>query len=68
VAIVEALLWLDRPLSAADLTEVIDNERYRVSSLSYHMSKLAEVDAIEMVGRRQGRGATEKFYFFPPAE
>lgn len=67
VAIVEALAWVDRPLSAADLTKVIDNERYRVPNVSYHVVKLAEMGAIEVVGERQRRGAIEKFYFFPPA-
>lgn len=68
VAIIETLLWVDRSLSGADLTKVIDNERYRVPNVSYHMVKLAEVDAIEVVGERHRRGAIEKFYFFPPAK
>lgn len=68
VASIEALLWIEQPLSATDLTKVIDNERYRVASVSYHLIKLAEADAIEVVGKRPRRGAIEKFYFFPVAK
>ena len=68
VALVEALQWVDRPLSAADLTKIVDNESYQVSGVSYHMVRLAKVGAIEVVGKRQRRGAIETFYFFPPAK
>ncbi len=68
VAMIEALAWVEEPLSASDLTKVIDSERYGVANVSYHLNKLAEIDAIEVVGERQRRGALEKFYFFPPAK
>ncbi len=64
VAIVEALLWVDRPLSATDLTKLFDNERHSVAHVSYHLIKLAEIGALEVMGKRETRGATEKFYFF----
>jgi hypothetical protein len=68
VAVIEALEWVQEPLSASDLSKIIDDERYRVPNVSYHMVKLAEVGAIEVVGECQRRGAVEKSYFFPPAK
>lgn len=68
VVSIEALQWIGRPLSASDLTKIIDNERYGVANISYHLNKLAEVEAIEVVSERQKRGAIEKFYFFPIAK
>jgi DNA-binding transcriptional ArsR family regulator len=64
VAIVEALWWVGEPLSATDLTKVIDEEKFTISHVSYHMVRLADVGALEVVRRRAVRGAIEKFYFF----
>lgn len=65
VAIVEALLWVDQPLSASDLTKLIDNQRYGVAQVSYHLVKLADVGALEVVRTGVARGAVERFYFWP---
>jgi len=65
VAIVEAMWWLGEPLSASDLTKVIDDKKFGLSHLSYHMVSLADAGAIEVVKRRRVRGSIEKFYFFP---
>jgi hypothetical protein len=62
VAVVEALSWVGQPLSASDLAKVIDNDRYSLAHVSYHLVKLAEVEALEVVRTRRVRGATEKFY------
>jgi hypothetical protein len=64
VTIVEALLWIDRPLSSTDLVKLVGNERVYLSHVAYHVSKLAEAGVIKPVSRRQVRGATETFYFF----
>jgi hypothetical protein len=64
VSIVEAMRWIDEPLSASDLSKVIDDEKYGLSHVSYHMVKLAQADAIEVVKTRQVRGSLEKFYAF----
>jgi DNA-binding transcriptional ArsR family regulator len=64
VAIVEALWWIGEPLSATDLTKVIGDEEYGLSHISYHMVKLADAGAIEVVSTRPVRGSLEKFYFF----
>lgn len=65
VAIIEALWWIGRPMSASDLTKVIDDEEIGLSHVSYHMVTLAKAGAIKVVRRRRIRGSTEKFYFFP---
>jgi len=64
VSIVEAMRWIGEPLSASDLSKVIDEEKYGLSHISYHMVKLAEAGAIEVVRSRPVRGSLEKFYFF----
>jgi len=64
VAIVEALLWIDRPLSSSELAKVIAEPGTQLSNVAYHVRTLAEVGALEPVSRRRVRGATETFYFF----
>jgi len=63
VRIVEALLWVGEPLSATDLTKLIGDEQFGLSHVSYHV--VSEAGALEVVRKRQVRGSTEKFYFFP---
>jgi DNA-binding transcriptional ArsR family regulator len=65
VTIVETMAWIDRPLSASDLTKLIGDEKFGLSHISYHLVSLAEVGVLEVVRKREVRGATEKFYFFP---
>lgn len=64
VAIVEALRWIGEPLSASDLTKVIEDERYGLSHVSYHLLKLTRTGALEVVRSCPVRGSLEKFYFF----
>jgi hypothetical protein len=64
VAIVEAMLWLDQPLSSSDLVKLMDDSEINLSHVAYHVSKLVEVGALEAIRNRQVRGATETFYFF----
>ena len=64
VAIVEAMEWIERPVSASDLSKVIGDEKYGLSHISYHMVRLASAGAIEVVDTRQVRGSLEKFYSF----
>jgi DNA-binding transcriptional ArsR family regulator len=64
VTIIEALGWIGKPLSASDLTKVIEDEKYGLSHVSYHMVRLAQAGAIEVVRSRPVRGSLEKFYFF----
>lgn len=64
VAIVEATLWIGRPLSASDLCRSFGVE-HNVSLVSYHQVQLAKLGVLERVATRPARGAEEKFYFFP---
>jgi DNA-binding transcriptional ArsR family regulator len=64
VRIVEALWWVGQPLSASDLTKLIGDEKFGLSHVSYHVATLGEAGALEVVRKREVRGATEKFYFF----
>jgi Helix-turn-helix domain len=67
VAIIEALEWVEQPLSATDFRKLL-NERFSTPRISYHLVKLAEADAVELTRQQQVRGMTEKFYFFPPVK
>jgi hypothetical protein len=63
VAIIEALLWVDQPLSASDLTKVFEQE-FSLGLVAYHLKELDKVGVAKEVGHRHVRGAREKFYFF----
>lgn len=66
VATVEALLYMDQPLSASQLAKLFaGSEKGYVSMATYHLRALARAGAVEEVGTRQVRGAVQKFYFFP---
>jgi hypothetical protein len=66
VAIIEALLWVERPLSPTEIVRLLGNEReYYLSLVSYHTVSLAKVGVIKKVRTRSARGALEKFYYFP---
>jgi hypothetical protein len=64
VTIIEAIDWIDEPLSASDLTKVIDRKKFGLSHVSYHLNQLGKVGALKVVRRRRVRGSVEKFYFF----
>ena len=62
VAILEAMRWIGRPISATDM-ERIANRQPGLSSVAYHMANLAERRVIALIRKREVRGATENFYF-----
>jgi hypothetical protein len=64
VVILEALSWIDRPLSPAELQRVF-SRRFGLSLVAYHVNKLADAEILEKVGQREVRGAVQSFYFFP---
>jgi DNA-binding transcriptional ArsR family regulator len=64
VAIIEAMSWIDRPLSATDLDKILNGD-IGVSLISYHLRKLAELGAIERVHQETVRGAVQSFYALP---
>jgi hypothetical protein len=60
--IVEAMLWVDRPLSVSVLIRVFDG-RETLSTIAYHVRRLNELGALRLVAKRQPpRGTEEKFY------
>jgi DNA-binding transcriptional ArsR family regulator len=61
VTIIEAMCWIGRPLSAAELVEVFD-ERFSVSHISYHVRELRKAKVVKKARSRRVRGATETFY------
>jgi hypothetical protein len=66
VAIIEALRYVGRPMSASDFTNLLGGESKGLSYVSYHVRALAKDRVIEKVAEREGlRGPKEKFYFFP---
>ena len=67
VTIIEALSWIDLPLSAKELDRLLDEE-FGVSLVSYHVRRLAGVGAIEMVEQRPVRGALQTFYVLAELE
>lgn len=63
VAIIEAIDWIDEPLSAAELTRLLTGE-FDLSLVSYHVRSLAKSGVVRDVRHRQVRGAQETYYFF----
>lgn len=61
VAIIEAMEWVEAPLSPRDLDRIFD-EQFGVSLVSYHMRTLAEIGVVEKVRQRSVRGALQTFY------
>ena len=61
LAVIEAMLWIDRPLSSAELVRIFDGEVV-LSSVAYHVRRLAELGVLEQTGTRQVRGAIEHFF------
>lgn len=65
VTIIEALVWIGKPLSATDIKKILDNGT-TVGLVSYHVKELAKVGAIKKVRSRQVRGAVETYYKLTP--
>jgi hypothetical protein len=61
VAIIEALQWIEVPLSPKELDRIFDEE-YGVSLVSYHTRTLADVGVVERVRQQAVRGAMQSFY------
>ena len=67
LAVVEAMLWIDRPLSPAQLVRVFDGGVH-LSSVAYHVSRLADLGVLEQTETRPVRGAVEHFFRLVTAE
>jgi hypothetical protein len=69
VAIIEAMEWIGQPLAPSELVYLVDeldNEKFGLSHVSYHMAKLRELGALKVVQTEPVRGAQKHFYWFPP--
>lgn len=64
VASIEAMQWVDEPLSSPDLMKLL-GDGSSTGTLSYHLNRLAEAGILEVTSRPSERvGAPEKSYFF----
>jgi len=61
VDVIEALHYIDAPLSSTDLRKVFDNS-LPLSNLSHHVTDLAKKGALVKVRDRKVRGSVESFY------
>jgi Helix-turn-helix domain len=60
--IIEAMRWIDRPLSASELVQIFAKEQ-RLSTIAYHVRRLAALGALRPIGRRHPvRGSVERLY------
>jgi hypothetical protein len=66
VAIIEALLCMERPLSASELTKLFgeDDSQSYLSKVSYHARGLEALGVLKVERTRPVRGAVESFYVF----
>jgi hypothetical protein len=67
VAIVEAMSWIEEPISARDL-DLLFGEEFGVSLVAYHVRILADYGALEKVGEQAVRGALQTFYVLTAIE
>jgi DNA-binding transcriptional ArsR family regulator len=62
-AVIEALLWVEQPLSATDFGNLLDDPALSVSRISYHLDALARKGILAMTRQRGSGGAVERRYF-----
>ncbi len=63
VAIVEALMWIGRPVTSNDLFNSFDRPG-SIGNVSYHVNELARMEVLYVVERRAMRGLKERYFFF----
>lgn len=70
VIIIEAMPWIDRPLSATEL-EQISGRDPGLQTLSYHLKNLEELGVLKVTAKRKARGSRsskrETFFYFTGA-
>lgn len=65
VAIVEALLWIDEPLSPKCIDH-LSGGMHGVSLTAYHMRSLADAGVVIRVDQKARRGALQSYYELAP--
>jgi DNA-binding transcriptional ArsR family regulator len=63
VAIIEALLSLERPMSGSQLKKLFGSD-CGLKSIPHHVLALRDAGVLEVVDERPVRGAREYFYYF----
>jgi hypothetical protein len=66
LVILEALLWVEEPMSATGLAAMLEDPDYYHGLLSYHVAEMAKTGVVVLAGSRTVRGAEELFFYFPP--
>ena len=64
VAVIEALGWMQEPVSSSEFVALFDCDEFYLSLLSYHIRQLVKFGVIRSVRSRQRRGAIETYYYF----
>lgn len=64
VAVIEALAWMDEPLSPTQLHAVLESPQWDLSLIAYHIKLLAEKGVLSRVRQERIRGAVQTFYDF----
>jgi hypothetical protein len=60
IAIIEAQLWIELPLSATLLVGIFEDAP--LNRLSHHLNRLAGAGVLRLAYTRPARGALERFY------
>lgn len=60
--IIEAMHWINRPVSACQLVQVFDRDQKDLSAVSYHLRRLSELKVVRLSSVRRVRGAKERLY------
>ena len=60
--IIEAMHWINRPVSASQLVHVFDRDPKDLPALSYHLRRLGNLRIARLNSVRQVRGAKERLY------
>jgi hypothetical protein len=61
-AVIEALLYIGRPLSPADFQKLFDDPRLGMRHVSHHLNALSKRKTLVKTHKCRGRGAVERFY------
>lgn len=62
ISIIEAMRYIDQPLSASELEKVLGGS-FISSTLSYHLKSLAEKGVVEELAKEKGMAGPEKSPF-----
>ncbi len=64
--VIEALRWIERPMSPAELENVLE-DRISLPTLSYHVRSLAELGILELLEKERVGSVWKRTYYFSKA-